>query len=66
MRFDDFALKGIRSEDLNGSGKVRVRAELITAGRCDKKMESIVNRLTLEPGVSAISWEALTTAVMEC
>jgi putative Mg2+ transporter-C (MgtC) family protein len=65
---DTFTLKGIRSEDLNGSGKVRVRAELITAGRCDKQMESIINRLTLEPGVSAISWEVLTneSVVMEC
>jgi putative Mg2+ transporter-C (MgtC) family protein len=53
----ELTLRGIRSQDINGSGKVHVGAELIAQGRCDKLMEQLINRLSLEPGLSAVSWE---------
>jgi putative Mg2+ transporter-C (MgtC) family protein len=51
-------LKALRSEDLVESHTVRVRAELVTTGRSDTLIEEITSRLSLEPGVRAISWES--------
>lgn len=56
---EQLSLKAIRSEDLNGSHKVRVQADLTTAGKCDKQVEQIVSRLSLEPSISGISWETV-------
>jgi putative Mg2+ transporter-C (MgtC) family protein len=50
-------LKALRSEDLPESHTVRVRAEVVTTGRSDKVIEEITSRLSLEPGIRAISWE---------
>lgn len=61
-----FTLRTVESEDLaaNGSGthRVEVRAELVTQGRDDRRLEEAVNRLSLEPGVSAVRWEVLDGA----
>jgi putative Mg2+ transporter-C (MgtC) family protein len=50
-------LHALSSEDVNSSGKVEVRATLICAERRNAMLEDIVQRLSLEPGVSAVSWE---------
>jgi putative Mg2+ transporter-C (MgtC) family protein len=50
-------LHALYSEDLNSSGKVEVRATLVSAGRQNAMLEEIVQRLGLESGVSAVSWE---------
>ncbi len=55
-----FVLRTVESEDLPAAGKVEVRAELTTTGRDDARLESAVNRLSLEPGVSAVRWEVST------
>lgn len=36
--------------------KVEVRATLLSAGRMDFTLEQVVGRLSLESGVSAVSW----------
>ena len=50
-------LHAFYSEDLNSSGKVEVRATLVSSERQNAMLEDIVQRLGLEPGISAVSWE---------
>jgi len=50
-------LHALSSEDVNSSGKVEVRATLVSAERRNAMLEDIVQRLSLESGVSAVSWE---------
>jgi putative Mg2+ transporter-C (MgtC) family protein len=52
-------LQGLDSEDLDGSNKVRVQAGLIMADRNDGLLEQVVSRLSLEPGLSAVSWKVV-------
>ena len=56
---DAVLLKSLQSEDVEGSPRVRVRAELVTAGRNDRLVERIVSRLSMEQGTTSISWRAL-------
>ena len=56
---EQLSLRAIRSEDLVDSQKVRVEADLTTDSRCDKLIEQIINRLSLEPSISGISWETV-------
>lgn len=51
-------LRCIESEDLLGSDKVRVMAEIPHGERKDSVLENIIGRLSLEPFVTAVSWEA--------
>ena len=51
-------LRRIESEDLPESGKVCVTAETPLGARKDAALENIVGRLSLEPFVTAVSWEA--------
>jgi putative Mg2+ transporter-C (MgtC) family protein len=54
---EDFVLRSVRSEDLDtGSGLVEVHAELHSFGRDDVALEAAVSRLSLEPGVSSVTW----------
>ena len=50
-------LKALRSEDMGDSHQVRVKADVLLTGRSDKVIEEITSRLSMEPGVRAISWE---------
>ena len=51
-------LRRIESEDLLDSDKVRVTADIPPGERKDSTLENIVGRLSLEPFVTAVSWEA--------
>lgn len=54
-------LRSLSSEDLDASGgRLEIRATLLSSGKRDDLLEQIVNRLSLEPSVSAISWEVLS------
>ena len=50
-------LQALHSEDLDTSGKVEVRATLVSAERQNAMLEEIVQRLSVESGISAVSWE---------
>jgi putative Mg2+ transporter-C (MgtC) family protein len=52
-------LQELDSEDLDGSNKVQVQANLIMADRNDTLLEQVISRLSLEPGVSAVSWKVV-------
>lgn len=58
-----FTLRTVESEDLPTAGRVEVRAQLHTIGRDDRRLEEAVNRLSLEPGVTAVSWEVTSSSV---
>lgn len=50
-------LHALSSADMDALPKVEVKAELSLTGRDDHLLEEIVSHLSLEPGVSAVSWE---------
>lgn len=55
---DNFVLHSLHSHGLNhGKGLVEVTAELQRRGRDDLALEAAVNRLSLEPSVSSITWK---------
>ncbi len=52
-------LQALNSEDVDGSDKVQVQARLVMADRNDTLLEQMINRLSMEPGVSAVSWKVI-------
>ena len=52
-------LKSLKSDDVEHTDKVEVLATLTSTGRQNLVLEQIVSRLSLEPGVSGVSWEIL-------
>jgi len=50
-------LKSLKSGDVEHTDKVEVQAILTSTGRQNLLLEQIVSRLSLEPGVSGVSWE---------
>jgi putative Mg2+ transporter-C (MgtC) family protein len=52
-----FLLKSLKSDDVELTDKVEVQATLTSTGRQNLLLEQIVSRLSLEPGVSGVSWE---------
>ena len=50
-------LKSLQSDDVEHTDKVEVKAILTSTGRQNLLLEQIVSRLSLEPGVSGVSWE---------
>jgi putative Mg2+ transporter-C (MgtC) family protein len=55
----DFRLLSVLSTDRPEDRTVEVRAELAAEQRDDAQMESAVSRLSLEPAVSSVRWEAV-------
>ena len=49
-------LTALKSEDLEGTAKMKVAAQIRGLGRQDQALEQLVVRLSLEGGVSSISW----------
>jgi hypothetical protein len=56
-RLANLVLRSLLREDIDSAGKLEIRATLVSLGRQDNAVERIVNRLRLEPSVSAVSWE---------
>jgi putative Mg2+ transporter-C (MgtC) family protein len=52
------ALRGLDSNDVGGGERVCVTAHLTAPHRVDADVEKIVGRLSLEPSVTAASWQA--------
>jgi putative Mg2+ transporter-C (MgtC) family protein len=50
-------LHALRSEDLDSGARVEVCATLVSAERQNALLEDIVQRLSVESGISAVSWE---------
>src|SRR6202521_376636 len=56
---DALLLKSLQSEDIEGTGKARVKAEIVTAERNDRLIERMLTRLSMEPGSTATRWEVV-------
>ena len=54
-------VRALTSEDVT-TGLIEVRAELLSQGRQDATLEQFVNRLSIEPSVTAVSWEVVRHA----
>jgi putative Mg2+ transporter-C (MgtC) family protein len=57
-------LVGLKSEDIEGTAKLKVVAHVRGLGRQDQALEQLIARLSLEPGVSSVSW-SMTAQLME-
>lgn len=58
MSQSPLTLTSLRSEDIEGTNKLRVTARIRGLGRQDQSLEQLVVRLYLEAGVSSVSWAA--------
>jgi putative Mg2+ transporter-C (MgtC) family protein len=56
-------LQAIHNDDEEGSDRTRLRAEIYTHGRQNNLVEKIAVRLSIEPGVSSLSWSVVPTAM---
>jgi putative Mg2+ transporter-C (MgtC) family protein len=63
MAHSSLTLTSLRSEDIEGTAKMRVTARIRGIGRQDAGLEQIVMRLSLEAGVSSVSWAVQTEAL---
>ncbi len=64
MSSSTLTLTALRSEDIEGTAKLKVTAQIRGLGRQDSALEQLVVRLSLEAGVSAVSW-AVSSQVLE-
>jgi putative Mg2+ transporter-C (MgtC) family protein len=53
----NMTVQGLSTEDTEHADKAAVVAEIFSSERDDKCMNDMVSRLSIEPGVSAVSWE---------
>lgn len=60
---DPLRLQSLLSEDVEQMDRLEVRAEVVSAGRSDRLMEELVSRLSLDAGVSAVSWDIQAVGV---
>ncbi|HUB79712.1 MAG TPA: MgtC/SapB family protein [Bryobacteraceae bacterium] len=56
MSRSGLTLTALRSEDIEGTNKMKVTARIAGVGRQDESLEQLVVRLSLEAGVSSVSW----------
>jgi|SRR5579871_392850 len=64
MSSSRLALNALRSEDIEGTTKMKITARVRGLGRQDTALEQAVVRLSLEAGVSSVSW-AVYSEVLE-
>jgi putative Mg2+ transporter-C (MgtC) family protein len=65
VRGNAITLHAMYSEDIDATNRVEVIADVAVTGRADVRLEKIVSRLGVEPGVSAVSWKTVPTDVEE-
>ena len=64
MSQSSLSLAGLRSEDIEGTNKMKVTAQIRGLGRQHDALEQLVVRLSLEAGVSSVSW-AVRAEILE-
>ncbi|MBF2065441.1 MAG: MgtC/SapB family protein [Calothrix sp. C42_A2020_038] len=55
-------LRSLQSEDIDVQNKVEVKANLVTQDHNHELLEQMVSQLSLQPQVSAVSWEVIEEA----
>lgn len=63
MSQSPLTLTSLRSEDIEGTNKMKVTARVRGVGRRDQALEQLVARLSLEAGVSSVSWAVYSEAL---
>jgi putative Mg2+ transporter-C (MgtC) family protein len=63
MSQNPLTLTSLRSEDIEGTNKLKVTARITGIGRQDVALEQLVVRLSLEAGVSSVSWAVQSEAL---
>jgi len=61
VTIDALMLRSLHSENVAESNTVRVQAQLVTDGRQDRRIEQLASRLSIEPGVTAVSWQVVAS-----
>jgi putative Mg2+ transporter-C (MgtC) family protein len=56
-------LHGIHREDLEGTDRTRLRAEVATPGRQNSLVERIAMALSMEPSITSLSWSVVPAAM---
>ena len=56
-------LQAIHSDDEDGSDRTRLRADISTHGRQNELVEKIAVRLSIEPGVTSLTWSVAPTGI---
>jgi hypothetical protein len=51
-----FRVRDLHSEPVPG-GLARIGADLVLVGRDDKRIEDVINRLAIKPGVRSMHWQ---------
>ena len=64
MTQNPLTLIGLKSEDIEGTAKMKVVAHIRSLGRQDQVLEQLIARLSFEPSVSSVSW-SMTAQLME-
>jgi putative Mg2+ transporter-C (MgtC) family protein len=64
MSHSSLTLVSLKSEDIEGTNKMKVTARVSGLGRQDQSLEQLVVRMSLEAGVSSVSW-AVQAEVLE-
>jgi putative Mg2+ transporter-C (MgtC) family protein len=57
-------LTSLKSEDIEGTARLRASAQVRGLGRRDADLERMVARLSIEPGVTSVSW-AVSGQILE-
>lgn len=62
VRGASMSLIAVYSDDIEGTDRTEVTADVTVAGRPDARLEKIVTRLGVEPGVFSVSWKIVPTS----
>jgi putative Mg2+ transporter-C (MgtC) family protein len=62
IRTAAMTLTAVYSEEIEGSARAEVVADVTVTGRPHAQLEEIVSRLGVEPGVVAVSWKMVPTS----
>jgi putative Mg2+ transporter-C (MgtC) family protein len=65
VRGASMSLVAVYTEDRESTDRVHVTADVSATGRPDARLEKIVSKIGVEPGVFAVSWRAVPTTEEE-
>ncbi len=64
MAQNPLTLVGLKTEDIEGTSRMKVVAHIRSLGRQDQIVEQLIARLSFEPSVSSVSW-SMTAGLMD-
>jgi putative Mg2+ transporter-C (MgtC) family protein len=58
-------LLALYSDDVENSSTVEVVADVAVVGEADERLESVISKLGIEPGVTSVSWKQVPPTIAE-